>query len=165
MRTITFEEFYNQDKEELRLHIYKDNFECIINECDFNKIEIDQYLNAVKTDNLKISVFKFYLPKKKTICIEIFYSEEQGSYFKKTNKRWQYKIISKNRETLFREDLLDDEFCRILNNENQDIRNNIKDFFVALGCNSTKISLVKIVQQSIDYYEDSKNEEVIESGI
>ena len=50
--------------------------------------------------------------------------------------------------------------CNILNNEDQDIRINIKDFFVALGCDTDRILLNKVSQQALNY-DDFKNKEVL----
>ena len=161
MRKITFEDFRNQNKRELQIHIFENEFKCIINKCDFNKINIEQYLKAISSDNLKLLVFKFYLPKRKAKCLQIFYSEEKNGYFESIKKRWQYKIMSKNEEALLEADILANNFCEILNNENQDIRKNIKDFFIALGCDADRIILNKIAQKSFNYDENSKNKEVI----
>lgn len=161
MRKITFDDFRNQDKRELQIHIFENEFKCIVNKCDFNKINIEQYLKAISSDNLKLLVFKFYLPKKKAKCLQIFYSEEKNGYFESVKKRWQYKIMSKNEEALLEEDILANDFCKILNNENQNIRKNIKDFFIALGCDSDRIALNRIAQQSFNYDENSENKEVM----
>lgn len=69
--------------------------------------------------------------------------------------------MSKNEEALLEEDILANDFCKILNNENQNIRKNIKDFFIALGCDSDRIALNRIAQQSFNYDENSENKEVM----
>ena len=159
MRKITFDDFRNQNKEELQIYILENEFECILNKCDFNRINIEQYLKAISSDNLKLLVFKFYLPKKRTKCLQIFYSEEKNGYFESIKKSWQYKIMSKNEEALLEEDTLANDFCKILNNEKQSIRNNIRDFFIALGCNSNRVRLTR-VQRTFNFDENSKNKEV-----
>ena len=165
MRKITFEELRKKNKDELLICIYKDRFECAINNCDFHKIEIDQYLKALEYNNLKLLIFKFYLPKRKSECIKIFYSEEESSeHFSTINKKWRYKSTSKSEEILIYEDTLATEYCEILNNENQDIRDNIKDFFIKLGCDIDKILLNEYVQKSLKSDIEIENEGARESA-
>lgn len=160
MRKITFEDFYNENKKELQIYIFKDEFKFNANRCNLYNINIEQYLNAISADNLKLLVFKFYLPRQRTKCVQIFYSEEKSGYFKNIKKKWQYKIMSKNGEALLEEDILTSHLCNILNNEDQDIRISIKDFFVALGCDTDRILLNKVSQQALNY-DDFKNKEVL----
>ena len=160
MREITFNDFCNHNKKTLQIYIYENEFKCSINECDFSKIDIDQYLRAISSDNLKLVIFKFYLPKTKTKYLKIFYAEEKNGYFENVKKRWQYKIMSKNEEALLEEDILAQKFCDILNDETENIRVNIKKFFIALGCDSDRIILNQAIQHSLKYNENYENKEV-----
>ena len=79
-------------------------------------------------------------------------------------KKWRYKSTSKSEEILIYEDTLATEYCKILNNENQDIRDNIKDFFIKLGCDIDKILLNEYVQKSLKSDIEIENEGARESA-
>lgn len=137
MPNTSFKNLIEENKTGVCIYLLKN--ETIIRLCkntQLYRLEIENYREAIDKNNLKLLVFRFYLPKKEKNCIIIFSKEiKEGGFFhfKKRKRKWLYKITTYDETiNIYEENNLTSKYCDILDSD-ENFRDVLIKFFRELG--------------------------------